>query len=198
MKNEFDKAAQKSEAETFLDSRKIAYEKQADGTIRVQGDIVLYDLGMTELPDLGNVVVEGAFDCRFNELTSLKGSPKAVGVHFLCDSNKLTSLEGAPQSVGIEFFCSRNQLTSLKGAPSSISGRFFCDGNPLTYLEGAPQEFKGLYSDLGGFKSWQEVPEELRYSPETRARMEEERIRLVSDPHLRRAIPAPRLLVPKK
>jgi hypothetical protein len=208
MKNFFNNNAQKSEAEQFLDTEEIAYEKRPDGTLHVRGDISLANRGLTELPDLSNVHVEGRFNCSCNRLTSLKGTPHSVGGSFLCAENQLISLRGVPQSVGGIFECTLNRLTSLEDAPHSVGGNFFCSLNPLASLEGAPQQFKLLVSDHGVYSSWQEVPEGLRYSPETRARMEKEaadaaaleeaQLALQRSPALQRALPAPKPLVPKK
>lgn len=133
----------------------------------VKGDLDLFDMGLTELPDLGTVTVRGsffcsqnqltslvgapksvggAFFCRFNQLTSLTGAPKSVGGHFNCCDNQLTSLVGAPQSVGSHFICGHNQLTSLEHAPESVGGDFLCDDNQLTGLIGAPKSVGGSFS----------------------------------------------------
>jgi hypothetical protein len=56
--------------------------------------------------------VSGNFSCASNQLTSLEGAPKEVGVHFICQNNQLTSLKGAPQKVGGDFGCSSNPKLS--------------------------------------------------------------------------------------
>ena len=43
-------------------------------------------------------------------------------------------------------------------------------------LEGAATTFFGLDSDFGKFKTWDEVPAELKVSDETRRRIKEEEI----------------------
>jgi len=120
--------------------------------------------------------VGGGFWCSDNELTSLAGAPQSVGGDFSCSKNQLTSLAGAPQSAGGGFWCNDNELTSLAGAPQSVGGDFSCYSNQLTSLEGAPKAFKKLTSDLGEFLSWDEVPEALRVSAETKARQAEEAV----------------------
>jgi hypothetical protein len=84
-------------------------------------------------------IVEGDFNCRFNQLTSLEGAPQIVEGDFNCSYNQLTSLEGAPQTVEGSFYCNYNNLTSLEGAPQIVEGDFNCRFNQLTSLEGAPQ-----------------------------------------------------------
>ena len=55
----------------------------------------------------------GDFDCRGNQLTTLKGAPSSVGGDFVCDSNKLTSLEGIHKIV------------------KQMNGTFYAHDNPL-------------------------------------------------------------------
>lgn len=62
-----------------------------DGFV-IQGDVELANKELTELPDLSKVVVEGNFDCSDNQLTSLAGAPKKVGLNFNCSNNSLTGL----------------------------------------------------------------------------------------------------------
>ncbi len=93
----------------------------------IKGSLDLRGLGLSELPDLSCVVIEGDFLCSHNKLSSLKGAPSAVKGKFVCSGNQLTSLEGAPQSVGGSFYCRDNPLTSLTGAPQSVGGSFYCD-----------------------------------------------------------------------
>ena len=109
----------------------------------IEGDLDLENKGLTELPDLSEVVVKGYFDCSNNKLTSLEGAPKTVGRYFSCACNQLTSLEGAPKKVGTWFNCNSNQLTSLEGAPQTVGEDFRCGDNQLTSLEGAPQTVGG-------------------------------------------------------
>ena len=164
-------------AEKALKDWGINYEKKQDGTLFVPGDLNISNKGLTQLPDLTSVSVGGNFWCGSNRLTSLEHAPQSVGGGFYCDNNQLTSLEYAPATVGGDFHCYNNRLTSLEHAPQSIGGDFYCYHNRLTSLEGAPQKFKKLNSDLGEFTSWNDVPEELRISPETKARIEQERER---------------------
>ena len=57
--------------------------------------------------------VNGDFNCGYNKLSSLKGSPSYVGGYFSCYGNNLTSLEGAPIHVVGDFDCVHNKLESL-------------------------------------------------------------------------------------
>lgn len=121
-----------------------------------KGNLDLSGIGLTELPDLSNITVEGNFFCFRNELTSLKGAPKKVGGSFQCQSNPLTSLEGAPQAVGGDFDCSCTNITSLEGAPKTVGGNFDCGRTEITSLKGVPQTvgggFKCNYTKLASLE----------------------------------------------
>ena len=102
----------------------------------IDGDVSLRKLHLTELFDLSDVKVVGDFDCSYNTLTSLRGSPHTVGSNYYCHDNILTSLKGGPHTVDRVFDCSNNKLTNLIGAPKTVHLSFVCDGNDLTSLEG--------------------------------------------------------------
>jgi hypothetical protein len=87
------------------------YTINPDGSIDVAGDVSLSFSELTELPLIFNKVM-GYFDCSWNNLTSLKGSPIWVGGSFACSNNRLTSLEFCPDYVGNWFSCESNQLTN--------------------------------------------------------------------------------------
>ena len=104
----------------------------------------LPNLHLLHLPDfLLDVHVKG-FDCRHNNLISLKNAPNiSDSVYFLCSHNKLTNLIGVSSIFGEKcvFECNNNELTSLEGAPSEVL-KFDCGNNELTSLEYAPQTVK--------------------------------------------------------
>ena len=99
------------------------YTINPDGSIDVDGDVYLINKGLTELPLTFNKVT-GDFDCRFNRLTSLKGSPRWVGGDFNCHNNKLTSLEFSPVYVGYDFCCGSNYLID-NYCDTEIGGWFY-------------------------------------------------------------------------
>ena len=91
----------------------------------IEGHLNLRGQGMTELPDLSDVIVEGDFDCSENDLLSLKGSPKKVGGSYFCSFNKLKDLVGASKEVGRKFFCGNNDnLESFDGLPEKVGISF--------------------------------------------------------------------------
>ena len=99
------------------------YTINPDGSIDVNGSVNLSGRGLTELPLTFNRVI-GYFDCSYNKLTSLKGSPRWVGGNFSCKDNRLTSLEFCPDYVGGSFWCNNNQLTD-NYCDTEIVGEFY-------------------------------------------------------------------------
>ena len=79
---------------------------------------------------IGNT--KGDIDCKYSDITSLKGAPSKVGGEFYCNNTKITSLEGAPKEVGGDFSCDKTQITSLKEAPQKIGGNFICLKTKIT------------------------------------------------------------------
>jgi hypothetical protein len=112
-----------------------------DLVVDVDGDvnIACSKPALTEIPfQFGTV--NGRFDIRSNNLTSLKGCPTEVGADFNCSENQLTTLEFGPKEVGENYYCDKNKLTSLEGAPREITENFTCGVNLLETLKGAPRE----------------------------------------------------------
>ena len=107
----------------------------------IKGDLDLRKMKLTALPDLSHVIVEGNFDCSYNELTSLGGAPQKVGGNFDCSGNDFVSLQGAPEQVGGDFNClDCRSLKSGKGAPRLLGGEFICD---VRQLESKPEYKNG-------------------------------------------------------
>lgn len=137
-------------AREFLRAWNIPYELWPDGTITIWRSLDFSDRKLERLPDLSMVRME-------------KGD-------FICGGNRLTSLEGAPHHVAGDFYCRDNRLASLEGGPAFVGGNYDCRRNKLTSLQGAPEKFARIDSDFGCFYGWEEIPENLKISPETRAR----------------------------
>jgi hypothetical protein len=90
------------------------YTINPDGSIDVDGDVLLYNRRVSKIP------------IKFNKVSG----------YFYCSWEDLTTLEGSPKHVGGWFDCSDNKLKTLKHSPSIISGLFYCIDNPLESLEG--------------------------------------------------------------
>jgi hypothetical protein len=121
------------------------YTINSDNSIDVDGDVNLWDKGLTSIP-LNFNIVNGYFDCGNNNLTSLKGCPVRVSDGFYCDDNNLTSLQYSPQYVESgNFSCSDNQIESLQYYSELIRGDFWCYNNNLTSLEYHPTVYGKFY-----------------------------------------------------
>jgi hypothetical protein len=116
------------------------YTVNDDGTIDVNGTVNLDNVKLTELP-LSFNKVSGDFFCRFNQLTTLKGSPRWVGGDFSCYDNRLPSLEFSPDYVGRDFDCNDNDLSDLVGSPKQVGNSFYCGCNKqLNNPKGCPEK----------------------------------------------------------
>jgi hypothetical protein len=112
--------------------------------------------------------VGGDFVCHHNAITTLEDGPKQVFGDFTCYENPVISLKGGPRKVGGDYAVHYCHLANLEGAPTEIGGKFICFSNPaLLHLEHAPEKFALLRSDHGEFSSLDDMPDHIRYSPET-------------------------------
>ena len=103
----------KKDIKNWLDDMDIDnYTINDDLTIDVDGDVDLNNKKLEKIP-VKFKSVGGYFNCGYNQLTSLKGSPESVGGSFYCNNNKLTSLEGCPESVGGHFNCNSNPIEEV-------------------------------------------------------------------------------------
>ncbi len=98
------------------------YSINPDGSIDVEGDVYLYNMGLTKLP------------LKFNKVSGC----------FDCSSNKLTSLEGSPNDMGGDFDCYMNELKNLIGIGIVNGENIFCEDNPLETFEGYNGDFNKL------------------------------------------------------
>ena len=122
------------------------YTINTRGDIDIDGDIKITYKNIKEFPSFIQFgTIKGNFDCKHNNLISLKGAPREVKGTFDCSCNDLTSLEGAPEKVGGSFDCAHNDLTSLEGAPDKIKGYFDCGCNEIKDLKGAPKVVGGYF-----------------------------------------------------
>ena len=123
------------------------YTINDDESIDVNGNVYLYDRGLTELPLTFNRI---EFDFWFsnNNLTSLKGGPRWVGGDFTCNYNRLPSLEFSPEYVGGHFSCRHNCLID-NYCDTEIGGNFY------TNLEQDGLIFKG--NKATNYNEWRKL-----------------------------------------
>ena len=110
------------------------YTINPDGSIDVDGNIGLRNIGMISLPLKFNKV-NGYFSCSVNNITTLEGSPNYVGMNFHCQDTSITTLKGAPSYIGGDFYCDNNMLTSLEYSPDYVRYDFICNYNRFTSLK---------------------------------------------------------------
>jgi len=115
------------DTEEMLQAAGAHYKKNSDGSFTVKGDLSLKGLGISRLPDLTNVKVEGGIDIS---------------------NNKLLSLEGLPQTP-IKFLnASHNLLLCFAGCTPVIEGSFnYQDNAYLQTTLGKPQAAKYEYGN---------------------------------------------------
>ena len=110
------------------------YTISDDGTIDVDGNVILSNMGLTKIPfKFGRVT--GYFYCGENQLISLDGCPREVDGDFDCYENGLKNLIGGPEDVGGDYFCFHNSLESLEGCAGDIGGDLVCGYNKLEMLD---------------------------------------------------------------
>ena len=80
--------------------------------VNVNNDVNLFEKEL-KIIDVKFNKVYGWFNCSYNKLTSLKGSPEIVDGHFWCNSNKLESLDG-PKIINGNFYCHNNKINNLE------------------------------------------------------------------------------------
>lgn len=183
-------AATEDPSETALKRWNVKYTKRADGRLLVESTLDVRDRDLKELPDLSNVVVQGDFLFSMNDLTSLKGSPYSVSGDFRGAINRIRDLQHMPHYIGGLADFSNNRLRSIKGAEVAEVGTLNVTGNPgLRDLENPPKSFTELQSDMGTFKTADDIPAQLRVSETTRARIRETANSLTG---LTRAVVAPK------
>lgn len=96
----------KIKVELLKEKNGIKYYKITGRNINIKTDD--YSL---KLPN--NIVIEevnGNFDCSYNHLRSLEGSPKIITGYFNCSNNHLFSLKGMPKKIGKDFYVQDNFL----------------------------------------------------------------------------------------
>jgi hypothetical protein len=80
--------------------------------------------------------IDGDFSLASMRIVSLEGSPQVVEGNFDCSFNQLTSLQHCPQSV-MDFDCSNNPLTTLQWCPR-VPAELLCDNAQLRDLTSVP------------------------------------------------------------
>jgi len=133
------------EVEKWLDSHEItSYSVSSNLHINVNGNVNLRSKIIEKKLPVNFEKVSGYFDISNNNLDSLEGCPKEIEKDFNCSYNNIASLFGSPNSVG-DFNCSNNRLKSLSYTPKEVEGYFDCSNNEITSIAGSPRTIKGYF-----------------------------------------------------
>lgn len=113
------------DAEEAFKQLGIRYKKEDDGKIHVKGDLKLANLGLSRLPDMRDVIVEGGIDVSSNKLMTLEGLPTAPVQWLNASSNLLGCFVGAPAEINGTFNYKDNcYLVTTYGAPKAEKYEF--------------------------------------------------------------------------
>lgn len=95
------------------------------------GSINLFFRRLNYLPDFSDLTITGSFLCHYNNLTSLKGSPKCVGGDYCCYYNCFRTLEGLPEYIGGKFKISKDEWSKID--PNSSEYIYLALNNKLHF-----------------------------------------------------------------
>ncbi len=110
------------DAEGALKWLGVKFKKDRDGQITVDGDINMSKMGLSRLPDLRDVIVNGSIDVSGNKLLTLEGLPTAPIKSLNASQNLLTCFAGCTPDVGAKFDYRDNAyLITTFGAPKAES-----------------------------------------------------------------------------
>jgi len=105
-----------------------------DGTVIIEGDVILYNFGIDVLPPK-LIEVTGYINLANNQITSLEGMPSTIGDGLYLGNNQIISLKGLPDVVHGFLSLNENQtLTSLNGLPKKIDGNLNLVNIPATSI----------------------------------------------------------------
>ncbi|GAB5388629.1 MAG: hypothetical protein Alpg2KO_15970 [Alphaproteobacteria bacterium] len=159
-------------AREFLRQMRVPLEGGRDGEIIVKGDLNLAGAGLTSLPDLSMVEVEGSFNLTGNKLTSLQGCPRKVGGDFAISGNPLKTMQGAPSQVGGHL---------IMGHSYGIHGTSQAPEHTLENLDGMPQlirrDVQAYGSGYGHVSAFETTFRVRRYQGELAEQDRQERAR---------------------
>jgi len=124
------------------------FKFQPDGTTIVEGELILEDKEIRQLP-IGLTEVKGSLSVSGNPSLKLNRYPKKIGGDFDCSYNNLSSLQGMPEEVGRGIYLQNNKISSLAGLPKKLMGDLSLFNNQLENLNGISKEISG-YLNLAG------------------------------------------------
>jgi len=121
------------------------FKFQSDGTTIVEGDLILEDKEIKQLP-IGLTEVKGSLSVSGNPSLKLNRYPKKIGGDFDCSYNNLSSLQGMPEEVGRGIYLESNKISFLDGLPNEVTGNLVLHSNELKDLHGISRKVFGFLS----------------------------------------------------
>jgi hypothetical protein len=106
------------------------YTINTDETINVDYGIDFSYRRLVKLPLKFNKV-NSFFNCGYNSLTVLEGSPVEINGDFYLGYNRLVSFQFAPKIIRGDFDCEYNDIRTLEYFPNFIKDDFNCYSNPI-------------------------------------------------------------------
>ena len=109
-------------------------------------DLICKKYGITNYiinPD-ESINVNGNVDLSMKKLTKLPLKFNKVSGSFYCNNNQLITLEGSPREIGVHFHCYYNKLTTLESGPTKLVGTFYCD----KYINDIKPYIINTYTDI--------------------------------------------------
>jgi len=150
---------------------------EPDGRVRVEGDLILTAMGISELPpDLcevkGNLKLNSNkiakianipdsvtfIDFRGNQITEIENIPDSV-ISLYLDNNKITKIENIPDSV-TDLFLGNNQITRIENIPDSVIWLNLV-GNQIEIIENIPDSVTDVYLSNNQIKVIDNIPESV-------------------------------------
>jgi hypothetical protein len=83
-----------------------------NNSIDVYTNVDIDNKGLKKFPIKFNEI-RGYFSCRFNGLETLENGPIELSGGYYCENNNIRSLNGYPKKIGIEFSFNRNPVYNL-------------------------------------------------------------------------------------
>lgn len=114
----------KEDIKQWLEQQSITkYTINKDLTVDVDNSVILRNNELQNFPvQFG--IVNGDFDCAYNQLTSLKGIPHKINGCLYCSHNQLTHFDCFPNYIDNHIYCSGNPIVNMNDFSCMFNGSF--------------------------------------------------------------------------
>lgn len=111
------------------------YTVNEDLTVDVDNSVILRSKQLQDFPvQFG--IVNGDFDCSYNQLTSFKGIPHKINGCLYCSHNQLTHFDCFPTYIDKHIYCSGNLITNVNNFDCMFNGSFEHNIDNGKHIEG--------------------------------------------------------------